>query len=172
MPENKATLHLLVGKIAAGKSTLAADLGQAPGTIVVSEDQWLAALFAEELRSVDDYVRCSARLREGMAPHLISLLRADVSVVLDFPANTLAARAWMRGLIEQAGCAHKLHYLDLPEEICRSRLHARNAGGGHAFAATDEQFDRITSHFVAPSADEGFDIVVYRHHAVGVPDRS
>ncbi len=166
MTDNKPTLHLLVGKIAAGKSTLAAELGQAPATVVISEDQWLAALFADELNCVSDYVRCSARLRVALEPHLIVLLQSGLSVVLDFPANTIAMRTWLRGLLDKAGCAHQLHFLDVPDHVCRDRLHKRNAAGSHAFAATDEQFDLITKHFVAPSAEEGFQVVVYTHDGV------
>ena len=147
---------------AAGKSSLAAKLGEAPLTVIVSEDKWTAPLFGAEMRTVEDYVRCSARLRAAMAPHLVDLLKAGVSVVLDFPANTLANRAWMKGIADAAGVAHKLHWLDVPDEICRARLHARNAGGEHEFAATDEQFDLITTYFVPPSAEEGLEIVVHR----------
>jgi predicted kinase len=98
-----------------------------------------------------------------MEPHVIGLLGNGLSVVLDFPANTVAVRSWMHTLVSRAGCAHRLHYLDVPDDICRSRLRARNAAGNHPFSATEEQFDRITQHFVEPSADEGFDIVLYRH---------
>lgn len=161
------TLHLLVGKIAAGKSTLAAELGQAPATVVVSEDQWLAALFEDELNSIGDYIRCSARLRSAMEPHLIALLKSGLSVVLDFPANTIAMRTWLRGLLDKAGCAHQMHFLDVPDDVCRDRLHKRNAAGSHAFAATDEQFDLITAQFVAPSAEEGFNLVLYHHSEPG-----
>jgi predicted kinase len=153
---------MLCGKIAAGKSSLAAALGAAPLTIIVSEDKWMYPLFGDELTEVADYVRLSARLRAAMAPHLVDLLRAGMSVVLDYPANTLANRAWMKGIAEEAGVPHQLHYLDVPDEICRARLHARNAGGAHEFAATDAQFDLITSYFVPPAAEEGFEIVVHR----------
>lgn len=162
MPSNEPTLHLLCGKIAAGKSTLATELAAFPLTLVISEDQWLARLYPDEMATVSDYVRCSARLRAAMGPHIGALLQAGVSVVLDFPANTLANRAWMRSLFATTGAAHRLHYLDVPDEICKARLRARNAGGEHAFAATDEQFDLITSHFVAPEPEEGFNIVVHR----------
>lgn len=37
------TLHMLCGKIAAGKSTLAAELGDANGTVIIAEDEWLNA---------------------------------------------------------------------------------------------------------------------------------
>lgn len=156
---------MLCGKIAAGKSSLAARLAEASLTVIVSEDQWLFRLFGSEMKEVADYVRLSARLRAAMAPHLVALLKAGMSVVLDYPANTLANRAWMRSIFEAAGAAHQLHWLDVPDEICRARLHARNAGGAHEFAANDEQFDLITSYFVPPTAEEGFNIVVHRPEA-------
>lgn len=162
MSWNVPVLHMLCGKIAAGKSTLTAELGSAANTIVVSEDEWLTKLYPDEMSSVADYVRCSARLRNVMGPHVITLLRAGLTVVLDFPANTLANRAWMRSVFEAAGADHQLHHLDVTDEICKARLRARNAQGDHAFAASDEQFDLITSYFVAPRDDEGFKVVTHR----------
>ncbi|GGB55337.1 cell division protein ZipA [Tistrella bauzanensis] len=152
-------LHLLCGKIAAGKSTLARQLAAAPATILISEDRWLARLYGPDMASVADYVRYAARLRDAMGGHVTSLLAAGLSVVLDFPANTVANRAWMRELIDASGADHRLHLLDLPDDLCRARLRQRNAAGGHDFAASDAQFDLITSHFVAPTADERFHIL-------------
>jgi predicted kinase len=153
---------MLCGKIAAGKSTLAAQLARSHHALLVSEDFWTSRLFGPELREVADYVRLSRRLREAMGPHLTDILRAGISVVLDFPANSRGNRAWMKGIYEAAGADHVLHVLDAPDEICRSRLHARNASGSHDFAATDEQFDLITSYFEPPAADEGFAVVHHR----------
>lgn len=158
----KATLYMLCGKIAAGKSTLAASLASTPQTVLISEDQWLARLFAGEIQSVGDYVRCAARLRDAMGPHLVQVLRAGVSVVLDFPANTLANRSWMRGIIDEAGAAHELHFLDVADDVCRARLRARNAAGEHEFAASDAEFNLITRHFVPPGPEEGFNVVIHR----------
>lgn len=158
----KATLYMLCGKIAAGKSTLAASLASTPQTVLISEDQWLARLFAGEIQSVGDYVRCAARLRDAMGPHLVQVLRAGVSVVLDFPANTLGNRSWMRGLIDEAGAAHELHFLDVADDMCRARLRARNAAGEHEFAASDAEFNLITRHFVPPGPEEGFNVVIHR----------
>jgi predicted kinase len=152
-------LHLVCGKIASGKSTLTAQLGNMPATVVIAEDDWLAALYSDELSSVSDYVRCSTKLQTIMAPHIASLLNAGVSVVLDFPANTIANRMWMRGIIEATNAPHELHFLDVPEEVCKARLRVRNESGEHPFAVTDEQFQRISRHFVAPKAEEGFNIV-------------
>ncbi|MGJ5072769.1 AAA family ATPase [Bradyrhizobium oligotrophicum] len=160
MSSHPATLHLVCGKIAAGKSTLTAALGQLPGNVVIAEDDWLARLYPGEQSTLADYVRNSSRLRSVMGPLVVALLRAGVSVVLDFPANTPASRAWMRGLFEAAGVPHQLHHLDVPDEVCKARLRARNAEGRHAFTVTDEEFDLFTSYFVAPTADEGFNVIV------------
>ncbi|MGC6387774.1 AAA family ATPase [Ewingella sp. S1.OA.A_B6] len=155
----KPTLHLLCGKIASGKSTLSAELSARPMTVLISEDQWLARLYAEEMHSVADYVRCSGKLRDAMAPHLIALLKAGISVVLDFPANTLANRQWMKGIADASGADNRLYFLNVSDEVCKARLHARNQNGEHDFAATDQQFDLITRYFVPPTEEEGFTIV-------------
>lgn len=162
MPTDPPTLHLVCGKIASGKSTLAARLSRAPGTILVAEDDWLHALYADQLHALKDYVRCSARIRTIMGPHIRTLLDAGLSVVLDFAANTVPQRAWMREILAGTEAAHRLHVLDIPDELCLARLRARNAAGAHPFTVTEEQFRRVASHFVAPTAEEGFDLVIHR----------
>lgn len=155
------TLHMLCGKVAAGKSTVAAQLARAPGTIVVAQDPWMAALYPEELRSIADYVRLLPRLRAAMGPHVAGLLRAGVSVVLDWPANTRASWAWMRSIFEAADSAHRLHLLDVPEEVCLARLSARNAGGQHEYQVSDAEFAELARYFEPPAPEEGFDVVVH-----------
>jgi predicted kinase len=157
-----ATLHLLCGKIAAGKSTLAAELARQPNTVSISEDFWLARLYPGEILTLEDQARCSARLCEALAPHLVDLLHNGLSVVLDFHANTPRRRAWMRGIIDQSGAAHKLHHLDMSDEACLARLHRRNEAGTHEYVVSDAEFEQFTRHFVAPAPDEGFDVVVHR----------
>ena len=157
----RPTLYLICGKIAAGKSTLAKRLSERPLTVLIAEDSWNATLFPDEIRTIEDYSKYSTRLRQAMGPHVVALLRAGVSVVLDFQANTLAVRRWMKTLVEESGALHELHILDVPDETCKARLRARNAGGEHPYQVTDAEFDLFTKHFVAPTADEGFNMVVH-----------
>lgn len=157
------TLHILCGKIASGKSTLATQLATQPGSILLSEDRWLSLLFKESMNSVEDYIRYSARLKMAIQPQIIALLQAGVTVVLDFPANTLASRQWIMSMIEESGAHHQLHYLTTSDEMCKARLRQRNAAGGHDFTATDAQFDFITAYFVEPQPEEGFVIVRYNN---------
>jgi len=164
MPAPTTTLHLLCGKVAAGKSTLAARLASAPLTVLLSEDDWLFHLYGPEMQTIADYARCSRRLRQPMGRHIETLLRAGLSVVLDFPANTIANRRWMRRLFENAGAAHCLHYLDVPDDICQARLKRRNEAGTHLFTVSEAEFTAITGYFEPPTASEGFQMET--HYAV------
>ncbi|RRU80982.1 MULTISPECIES: ATP-binding protein [Stenotrophomonas] len=159
--DNAPTLHLVCGKIGAGKSTLSQQLAAQPRHVLISEDAWLAALYPDQIHSVADYLQRAAALRGALMQHVCAILQVGVSVVLDVPFNTPAARAWGRELFESAGVAHQLHFLDVADAICKARLHARNARGEHPFQASDEAFEQITRHFVAPAQEEGF--VVIRH---------
>ena len=155
------TLYLLCGKIAAGKSTLARQLAARPATLLISEDHWTSTLFADDLKTIDDYTRYSARLRAAMTPHIVGILRLGLSVVLDFAANTLRQRGWMKQLIERAQVRHELHVLDLPDDVCMQRLRTRNASGEHPFQVSDAEYEQFTRHFVPPSPDEGFNVIVH-----------
>lgn len=155
------TLYLLCGKIAAGKSTLANRLAASSGGVLVSEDVWLSRLYPDEIRSLADYARCAARLRAAMGDHLQALLGAGLSVVLDFPANTVTARQWMRGIFEGAAAQHELHYLDLPDAVCKARLRERNRAGSHHFAPDEADYEWITRHFAPPAPEEGFNLVIH-----------
>lgn len=161
MSPTPPTLHLLCGKAASGKSTLAAQLAGQDRTVLISEDDWLGALYSDQMGSLSDYVRCASNLRKIMGPHVLSLLDAGVSVVLDFPANTVETRKWMRAILERTQAAHVLHLMDVTDETCLARLKARNVQGDHPFTITEDQFHRLAAHYMPPSPDEGFTIQVH-----------
>ncbi len=161
-PRPTTKLYLVSGKIAAGKSTLARGLAERCSAVLVREDDWLAKLYPDEISTLDDYVRCSARLRGAIGPHVVSLLREDLSVVMDFPANTRKQRQWLRELFEAAEVRHELHFIDAPDELCKSRLRERNESGEHEFQTSEADFDLFTRYFVPPGDDEGFNITIHR----------
>jgi hypothetical protein len=92
------------------------------------------------------YFERSERLRATLAPHVVGLLQAGV--VLDFHANTVAQDDGRVGLFEEAGASRQFHFLDVPDEVCRSRMHGRKAAGGNG--VNDAEFDHATSFFVPP----------------------
>jgi predicted kinase len=158
---HKPTLYLLCGKAAAGKSTLAQQLAARPGTLLLREDHWTSTLFADDLKTIDDYARYSARLRTAISPLIVDVLLQGTSIVLDFQANTVCVRSWMRSLIDQSGAAHELHVLDVPDIICKQRLRERNESGKHPFQVSEAEYDLFTSYFVPPQPGEGFNVIVH-----------
>jgi len=54
--------------------------------------QLLAALYPGEVRDLACYVIPAERIQAALRPHLVSLLRVGLNIVLDFPANTRKQR--------------------------------------------------------------------------------
>ena len=104
----------MCGKMAAGKSTYARGLARTKNAVLLVQDEFLGALYPGEIRSIEDFVRCSARVRDTLSLHVQDLLSRGVSVVLDFPGNTRAQRQWFRELFEGASVEHELHFIDAP----------------------------------------------------------
>jgi predicted kinase len=154
-------LYLLCRKIAAGKSTLARRLASRPATLLIDMDHWMSTLFPVENRTIEDFTRLSARLRDAMGPHVVNILGQDLSIVLDFPANTVKWRNWMRSLINEANVAHELHFLDVSDAICKERLRQRNMSGDHQYQVDEATYDLFMSYFVPPTSDEGFNVIVH-----------
>jgi predicted kinase len=156
----KARLLFLCGKMASGKSTLAAELARSEGAVLLVQDEFLEKLFPGEIVDIPAFVKYSARLREALAPHIRALLARGVSVVLDFPANTKSQRVWFRELFERADVPHELHFVDASDELCKRQLRERSRAlpPGSAFTSNAE-FEAITAYFQAPSLEERFHVI-------------
>ncbi|HUQ90008.1 MAG TPA: ATP-binding protein [Vicinamibacterales bacterium] len=156
-------LLFLCGKMAAGKSTLARDLAARQKAMLFVQDDWVDTLYPNSVVNVATYLEYSGRINKMLAPYFVELLSRGVSIVVDFPGNTRNQRAWFRDIIERAGAAHELHFVDTPDAICRAQLKSRSA---HLPPGTpwtsDADFDLISSHFRAPAEDEAFNVVVHR----------
>src|SRR5262245_15216280 len=123
-----ATLIFVCGKMAAGKSTLAKELAQRDNAILLVQDEFLDRLYPGEITDIAGFARCSSRLQHALAPHICALLVKGLSVVLDFPANTRAQRAWFRGILDRVNVAHELHFVDASDALCKGQLRVRSAG--------------------------------------------
>jgi predicted kinase len=153
----------MCGKMAAGKSTLSKRLAEEHQAILICEDIWLQQLYPTEIRNFDDYLAYSRRLKTIVAPHVAALLRRGVPVVMDFPANVPAQRAWFRAILDETGADHVLHFVDTPHARCIEQLERRNREQPPgSMPMSLEQFEAISALFVPPSDDEGFTIRTYR----------
>ena len=158
--KNPATLYFMCGKMGSGKSTLAKSLAADGDAVLLTEDTLLLRLFPHEVTDLASYVSCSTRLKNALCEHILGLLRHNLSVVLDFPANTLAQRAWFRQLIDASTTAHQLHFVDTPDEMCKAQLRGRDSNSDADLPLQDEAtFDLLGTYFVAPRPEEGFTVV-------------
>lgn len=153
-------LIFLCGKMAAGKSTLARELAEHRNAILLVQDEFLEHLFPGEITDIPRFVERSSRLRHALTPHICAILSKGISVVLDFPGNTRAQRAWFRELLERAHVEHELHFIDASDVVCKRQLRerSRHLPGGTPWT-TDAAFETVTVYFQPPSADEGFNVV-------------
>lgn len=128
--------------------------------ILISEDIWLSRLYPEEISTFDDYLKYSSRLKPLVLQHVQNLLSHEISVVLDFPGNVPSQRQWFRSIFEAAKVNHVLHYIVASDSLCKEQLRKRNAERPEGSMFMSEvEFDRITSYFQPPIADEGFNII-------------
>jgi predicted kinase len=167
MSSRSATLYCICGNIAAGKTTLARKLAAEHGAVLLCEDEWLVRLEAE-INSFDDFRTHARRLRAAIGPHVVELLRLGTSVVLDFAANTVRDREWIRSLFEAANAAHELHVIEAPEDVCKARLRTRNETkpeGLYFGFVPEEFFGPVTRLIVPPAEAEGFNVI--RHQVRG-----
>ena len=153
-------LIFLCGKMAAGKSTLARDLAAREDAVLIVQDDFLDRLYPGEINDLKDFARCASRLRDALGPHVSELLSKGIPVVLDFPANTTAQRAWYRGILERAKVEHELHFVDASDALCKSQLRQRSKDLPPGTPWTTEaDFDAVTAYFQAPRDDEGFNVI-------------
>ena len=160
MKEERTKVYFMCGKMAAGKTTYARELAQTKDAVLFIQDEFLDTLYPGEIRSIQDFVKCSARVRGALSLHIQALLTRGVSVVLDFPANTRVQRQWFREIFEGANVEHQLHFIDAPNDLCKRQLRQRSATlpAGSAWT-TDVEFDAITAYFQAPAEDEKFNVI-------------
>lgn len=160
MSQRKGKLHFFCGKMAAGKSTLARQLASQEDAVLLVEDEFLERLFPDQITDLPAYVKCSSRIRDALTSHVIALLSIGVSVVLDFPGNTLRQRAWFRRLIDDSGAEHELHFIDAADALCVRQLQERSKHLPPDSRWTGEaEFHAVTAYFQPPAIEEGFHVL-------------
>ena len=147
-------VHLICGKVGAGKSTYATTLARANRALVLSLDEWTIELYdhppTREL--FDDHVARCSELMVRLAERLVKL---GTEVVLDFGFWKQDFRETVRRRIERAGGRPVLHYLDVAPEERWKRLQARNHDRkDHAYVLSRAEFDEFEGKFESPTEEE------------------
>ncbi len=161
MMNKNGTLIFFCGKMGAGKSIYSKKLASELNAVLLSEDDWLSALYPEEIKNFEDYIQYSSRLKSLLKRHVRKLLHSGVSVVMDFPGNTKKQRAWFKEIFFEAQIPHKLIYLQAEDQLCLKRLEQRRQESPErARFDTEAVFHQVNSHFQPPIDDEELNIEV------------
>ena len=67
-------LIFFCGKMGAGKSTRSREYAQERNAVLLSEDEWLAAIYPDSIKTLSDYVTYSGRLKPQIKKLVQSML--------------------------------------------------------------------------------------------------
>ncbi len=158
---SRSTLYFFCGKMGAGKTTQSRLLAKEHRAALISEDEWLSKLFAEQIHNFDDYRNYAAQLRPLIFDHVKNLLETGTSVVLDFPANTIRQRTWFGELAQAAQANSQLVYIRASDNTCLNQIAKRRLEQPErAKFDTETVFKEVTSFFEEPGEGEGFVIQI------------
>ncbi len=158
---HQGKLFFFCGKMGAGKSTKSKAVACQYNAVLISEDEWLAAHFPDQIQSFDDYIKYASLIKPFVKKHVQGILNTGVNVVMDFPANTVRQRQWFLALCLDQGCNHELLYINVSDEQCLSQLgNRRSEQPERTHFDTEEVFHQVTQYFEPPSVQEGLNITL------------
>jgi predicted kinase len=154
-----ATLNVIFGPCAAGKTTYARALAERELAVPFVLDEWGARLFSADLQGPIEFPWMLERL--GRCNALIwstaeAVLAAGASVVLDVGAMRQADRERIRQMASAKGLSLQWHFVNAPQEVRRDRVAVRNAAKGETFVmeVTPQMFEILEAIYEPPRPDE------------------
>ena len=107
-----------------------------------------------------DYITYARLLKSPIKKLAQSILATGVDVVMDFPANTISQREWFRQIYSEIGAPHSLFYLEVSDDVFLRQIAKRRLEQPNRLKTdTAEMFEAVTKFFVAPSFEEGLNVI-------------
>lgn len=146
----KAKLMLICGLPGAGKTTLAHKLAQETSALLLSQDQWKAAL------GIDYYAdEPGERLINRLKELAWELLEHGQDVIMEFGFWPRVERDELRNRARENNIAVELYFLDVPVEELQRRLTIRNVEGGFGIVPIGHsKLDEYVQVFEPPDSAE------------------
>lgn len=154
-----ATLNVIFGPCAAGKTTYAHALARRENAVPFVLDEWGARLFAPDLQGPIEFgwmLERMARCNQLIWSTATAVLGAGTSVVLDTGGMRREDRDRIRQMAAERGLSLKWHFVDAPQEVRRARVDARNAAKGETFVmeVTPAMFQMLEAIYEPPAPAE------------------
>ncbi|MCP3143880.1 AAA family ATPase [Pyxidicoccus xibeiensis] len=132
-----AHIHLVVGPVAAGKSTFALRLAQQHRAVRMNLDEWMAQLFRPdrpEVGVMEWYIERTARCIEQIWRQTTRTLEVGTDVVLEIGLILRRDRERLYERVDARGDALTIYVLDAPRDVRRERVLQRNREKGETFS--------------------------------------
>lgn len=133
-----ARVHLIVGPVGAGKSTLARRLCDEHRAVALNLDEWMATLFAPD-RPPGDLVPWYRERAERCVDQIWrtaqGILATDRDVVLEVGLLQRLERGAFMARVESSGHPLIVYVVDAPREVRKRRVLARNRARGPTFTS-------------------------------------
>ena len=159
-----ATVHLICGLRCAGKSTYSKTLKTVTNGVHFTLDYWLITAFGPydiEEAGYDEHVRRVVAGRKLIWDVTTEFLVRGVDVILDDGFFFSRHRVQYAEMAKELKAATKVHYIDTPMDIIRSRLVQRNrALPEYNFRIDPNRIEDFSRTFEVPTPHEGMEIVV------------
>jgi predicted kinase len=149
-PDLNATLILMVGLPAAGKTTRAQELATAQKALRLTPDHWMVPLFGDSMAGGRRWV-----LEGRLISVALQALRLGTGVVLDYGLWSRDERSALRWLARSAGAASQVVYLPVDRDVQLARIAHRQETAPHrTFPMTEADVDAWRQRFEVPDAAE------------------
>jgi predicted kinase len=159
-----ATMHLICGLPCSGKTTYAVGLCANANRVLFSLDRWLITIFGRySIATIGhkEHTRRVLACRELIWDVAAEFLRRSVDVILDDGFFLRDNRVRYVELAKAVGANAKVHFIDTPVSVIRSRLEHRNASlPRYNFRIDPETLYGFLGLFETPTDREGGDLVV------------
>ena len=132
-----AHIHLIIGPVGAGKSTLALELERQHGAVRLNLDEWMAVLFRPDRPGegvLEWYVQRTARCLELIWSLTQRLMDANVNVVLEVGLIQRHERERFYAQVDACAYGLTVYVLDAPRAVRRERVERRNREQGETFS--------------------------------------
>jgi predicted kinase len=145
-----ATLILMVGLPAAGKTTRAKELAVAHHALRLTPDHWMIPLFGDSMADGKRFV-----LEGRLISVALQALRLGTSVVLDYGLWARDERSALRWLARAYGAAYQVVYLPVDKDVQLARIARRQVTEPHqTFPMSEADVERWREQFQVPDAAE------------------